>query len=380
MEREEALRIYAYIERPSSGYEGEEVGSSQPNQVEPGVAGQWHSFEADYWYRDANSNPPTNANSSRVTVKIEQQYYYKRGRGNNYEITVRGWLRKIHRGNLVGVPAFRVNRVIEVWDANGKSVFGPRVSNAADGNDLIFEGRIYLGERTFNVGPQQETPLGDLAADYRSYTEGYWNGKIPSVYLDQMHMGLRFVNDLPDQCDKPILKDVTQTANICDNTVDACLTFGPCSCDGMGLYLEWVYPGQTFSKKQSVQINASADSDNVICLYDLVSTNHRNYPTDVYWRAKYVPVTSTMDETPFIISQFETIFILHPHEPVPDINEAECLLLQRGALIEPYMKETCYNALGCADINVSNPDTEANARSCRIANGVATSEDMKEEI
>ena len=376
MEQEEALRIYAYIERPSSGYPGEEVGSSQPNQIEPGAAGQWHPFSADYWYRDANSNPPTNDNSSKVTVSIEQQYYYKRGKGNNYEITVRGWLKRIYRGDLKGVPQFRVNRVIEVWNANGKSVFGPAVSSAANGNDLIFEGRLYLGERTFNVGPQQQTPLGDLAADYRSYTQGYWNGQIPSQYLDQMHMGLRFVNDLPDQCDPPVNINVNQEADICDNTVDACLVFRPCSCEGMGLYLEYAYDGQSFSSDRSVQINASADSNNTICLYDLIPTNHTNEQTRIVWRAKYVPVDSTMDETAWTTGSFNTLFVLHPHEPVPDISEAECLLLQRGTLIEPYMSETCYGSV-CADTAVSNPTAEANARSCRFANNVATTEDLK---
>lgn len=375
---ESGLKIYSYIEVPSSGYPGEEVDSDNSAPKDPGAEGEWHPFVATYYYRDSNLLPvASNDSSSRVDVTIVQEYNYKKTLGNHYQITVRGYLTEIKRGDFrtsAGPIQHLVGRTIQVWGVNGNSVWGP-TQTYPDEEKVYFSGRLSLGEKTYDLKPGKSTPLDSLAADYRSYTTGYWTGAIPSPFLDQMHMGLMFENTLPDKCDAPSLITVTQNDDICDNTVEACLTFDACSCDGMGLVVEYMFGGDTWegakAKGQSVQIDASYVSKNTICLSGLPPTNHTKTPTILYWRAKFVPVTSDMPETEWTTGNLNMIFILAPHETVPDINPQECMNLQRGTLIDKYEQEVCYNEYGCADITVNVNSTAEDTRSCEIINGVS---------
>lgn len=379
MQQESGLKIYSYIEVPSSGYEGEEVGSDNSAPKDPGAEGELHEFSATYFYRDSNLLPnPSNNSSSRVDVSIAQVYSYKRTVGNHYQITVSGYLTKIARGGIQtsdGAITQNPGRTIQVWGVNGNSVWGPR-NTYPNQADTYFEGRLFLGQKTYDLKPGETTPLDSLAADYRSYTTGFWNGRdIPSRFLDQMHMGLMFENTLPTECDPPKLLSVRQADDICENDVEACLTFEPCSCDGMGLRLEYMFTGDTWenanAKGQQMQIDAAYESTNTICLSHLPPTNHTSAPLRLYWRAKFVPVTSDMPETKWVEGSFNMMFILAPHETVPDISPQECMQLQRGDLIPKYEAETCYNDFSCADVVAPNA-METDIEKCKITNGVSS--------
>lgn len=370
-----SLKIYAYIEIPSAGYEGEEVGSSVPSQINPGPEGQPNQFEATYWYRD--SQMANNNSSSRVDVTIRQEYTYNKLKNNRYSIKVKGYLTRIERGRLqtsAGQIVPSPGRTIQVWGVNRQSVFGPR-DTSPNREEEIFSGNAYLGEIAYELGPGGETALADLAADYRSYTTSYWNGKdIPSEYLDQMHMGLRFVNDLPKECDPPTMISVTQADDICENTVEACVRFTPSSCEGMGLVFEYRLGNESWedakAKGRSMQVAASDTMSTTICLPDLPPTNHTKSPVILSWRAKYIPITADMPETGWTEGSFQIIFILAPHETVPDISQQECSMLQRGDLIGKYEEETCYNEYSCADMYVPNPNREADLEECKKINGL----------
>lgn len=373
----EGLKISAYIEIPSSGYEGEEVGSNQETPTDPGAEGTWHEFNGTYFYRD--SQVGNNANSTRVDVVISQQYLYEKAKGNHYKVTVKGYLKSIKRGDKRGTVTCcttqNPSRTIEVFGVNGKSIFGPKVSNTSNADEVIFEGNAFLGENTYDLGPGEATPLDALSADYRNFTTGYWTGNIPSPYLDQMHMGLMFWNDLPKECDPPVLMGVTQTDDICENTVDVCLRYAPCSCEGMGLVLEYHYDGEDWSaaqaKGQTYRMEASNVGSNIICLNGLPPTNHTARPVHLYFRAKFIPLTSDMPETKWVEDMVTIMFILAPHETVPDISPEECSQLQRGDLIDKYQQEVCYNYSSCADMNVSNPNRDKDVENCKQVNGVA---------
>lgn len=366
----EGLQILGFIERPSSGYEGEEVGSTISTPTAPGPEGQWNQFTADYYYRDSNFDPGRNEDSSRVDVTILNEYKYEKLSGNHYKIEVRGYLTKIERGHINGsMPAYP-GRTIEVWGINGKSVYGPKDTSAVRA-EVIYSGKAFLGENTYDLGPGEKTDINALSADYRSYTTNYWNGAIPSKYLDQMHMGLMFVNELPEECDPPVHIRTTQVDDICENYVDATLVFGPCSCEGMALLFEWKYRGQGWDRAQQIKIPASAYGNNRISLYQLFPTNHTWNPVVVEWRAKFVPDTSDMPETDYIEGNFQTLFILHPHETVPDISEEECLKIKRGELIGKYEQETCYNEFSCADMDVNIGRHDKDVEECKKINGVA---------
>lgn len=376
----EGLKIYAFTEIPSAGYPGEEVGSSVPSRINPGPEGQPNQFEAQYFYRD--SQKADNNSSSRVDVTIRQEYTYNKLKNNRYSIKVKGYLTKIERGKLQtsnGAILPNPGRTIQVWGVNKQNVFGPR-NTYPNQAEVIFSGNAYLGEISYELGPGGETALADLACVYRSYTTGYWTGdpnrfdNPASEYLDQMHMGLRFVNDLPKECDPPEMTRVTQSDDICENTVDVCMRFSPSSCEGMGLVVQYHFKGESWDtavmKGQETQVNASDESSTTVCFYGLPPTNHTKNPTVFYWRAKYVPVTADMPETEWVEGQFNLMFILAPHETVPDIDENECSRLQRGDLIGKYEEETCYNDYSCADMTVRNPDREADVEECKKVNKV----------
>lgn len=372
---DDALKIYGFIEIPSSGYQGEEVGSTKPAPDTPGPEGQPNQFDCTYFYRDSQNG--TNSRSTRVDVTIRQEYTYNKTSGNHYHIKVKGWLTKIVRGRKDtsgGSIAQNPTRTIQVWGVNGQSVFGPTASSPAS-EGTIFSGNAYLGEIEYDLKPGERTELKALSADYRSYTTGYWTGAIPSKYLDQMHMGLMFENGLPDECNPPKLINGTQTEDICENEIKAVMTFEPCSCEGMALVFEYHFNGESWAdaaaKGQVRQINASNVSPNVIELQHLPPTNHTWNPVILYWRAKYIPIDSDMPETPYTEDSFQMNFILHPHETVPDIDAQECAKLQRGDLIEKYLEEVCYNEFSCADKRVNNTKRDADVEECKRINGVA---------
>lgn len=381
MQQESGLKIYSYIEVPSSGYPGEGVDSSNDAPKDPGTEGEWHDFDATYWYHDCNLlKNPTDKSSTQVNVSITQEYMYKRTLGNHYQVTVRGWLTKIDRcckNEEAGIVSPRPGRTIQVWGVNGNSVWGPTETvTSNEGN--IFSGKLFLGQNTYDLKPGEKTPLDSLSADYRSYTTGYWapGGPIPSSFLDQMHMGLMFENTLPTECDPPKIVTITQEDDICENEVTACLIFAPCSCDGMGLRLEYMFPGDTWenakAKGQYVEIPASYETSNRVCLYNLPPTNHTNNVLAMNWRAKFYPIESDMPETKWTTEQLEMMFILAPHETVPDISPEECLKLQRGDLIPKYETETCYNELSCADVTVQTDSRVTATQGCKIVNGVSS--------
>lgn len=379
MESEPKLRIYGDFEFESGGYEGEEHGSDRAKNeaIDPGEAGMPHEYIGHYFYRDSNELPGTDTRSSKVNVEIRQVYTWNRAKGNHFQINVKSYLTSIVRSWLVttgGKIERDPARVISVFDANGQVRFGPRTSyiNVAE---EIFKGNIYLGETDYDLGPASSTPTQYLVK-YQNYTYGLWDeaGRpVPSEFLDQIRMGLAFVNNLPAECDPPQFISANQTDNICENTVDACLTFAPCTCEGMALVLEYILPGQDWNsvsdRGQVIQQYASWETNNVVCIDNLPPTNHINEPMILTFRAKYIPLDNEMPETKWTTESIQLIFVLAPHETVPDISQQECVALGRGELIDKYNQEVCYNEFSCAD-RVTQTDDSALDK-CKEVNGVS---------
>lgn len=368
----DGLQARGWVQIVSGGYDGEDRG------VSSGISSSYQPIsnegerEITYFYRDSQIG--NNSSSTRVEVTLKERWSYTKESNNRFNITVEAWLTEIKRtdkqGNITCCSSTNPSRTIQVYNHNGTIVWGPKETNTAQ-PETIMTGNVYLGKRTYLLEPQKETPINELSGDYLNYTTGYWAGNVPSEYADQLRFGIQFFNGLPDECDPPQLIGVTQTDDICENTVRACMTFAPCSCEGMALHLEWRYRGQSWSSDRSTDLSASAVDPIEICLEPLLPTNHTWDPVMLEWRAKFVPVFTTMQETKWTEDSFQMMFILHPHETVPDINPQECSQLGRGDLIPKYTSETCYNEFSCADQSVNVNGSSADVENCKKVNGVS---------
>lgn len=361
---EEALQARGWVEIVYGGYNGEEKGagnSLDPQFVDVPMQGE---LTVDYFYRDTNYavNSPTlnlNNSSSRVDVKMKTSWDATRGENNIYNIHTETYILSIARSDKresLAPIAYNPTRTINVSGTVG-TVLTNLISSPAN-TGVIWSGNKLVSSNDYKVKPGQAVSPNELSAFYLNYTTGYWNppptpSNTPSPFVDGMRMGVQFKNNLPDRCDDPVLSSVTQTPDICENEIEACFSFAPCSCTGMGLRFEYHYDGESWEMAkgagQIVDMPASSTSLNTFCLQHLPPTNHTNNPVIIYWRAKYYPITAEMPETDWATGDVDMVFILHPHETVPDISPQECSKLERGELIENYESETCYNEFSCAD-------------------------------
>lgn len=358
---EEALQARGWIQITQPGYRGEEIdarGDLTENFQNVPLSG---SATVKYRYRDTNyatdsTTVDLNNSSSRVVVTMKTTWAAEKGSNNRYNIHTETYIlsivREDKRESLAPI-SYNPTRTINVSGTVGNVLKNLVSSPAATGT--IWTGNQPVSINDYKVNPGQEVSPNELSATYLNYTTGYWSpgNALPSPFVDEMIMGVQFKNNLPDECDPPMLIGVTQTDDICENVVEACLRFAPCSCEGMGMRLEYHFDGESWGDAkglgQVVEINASNVSTNTVCLSRLPPTNHTNMPVILYWRAKYYPITVEMPETDWTEDNFDMMFILHPHETVPDINPTECSYLDRGELIGKYESEVCYNQFSCAD-------------------------------
>lgn len=360
----EGLQVRGWVEITQGGYAGEEKG------VSSGLTGSFTDAEdvgettATYYYRDSNllegQLPNLNNSSSQVDVKMKTKWSAKKGSNNHIIVDTETFILSISRCCKRNNPPISYNptRTINVSGTRGNVLRDLVSSPASEG--VIWSGNKSLGKNTYDIAPGKEVSPNELSATYLNYTTGFWSpgNPLPSQFVDEMKMGVQFKNNLPDECAPPALLQVEQTDDICENEVEACLIFAPCSCEGMGLHLEYRFDTESWEDAvgsgQVVEQNALNNANNVVCLQHLPPTNHTGSPVVFYWRVKYYPITSDMPETTVVNGNFEMIFILHPHETVPDITPQECAKLQRGDLIGKYEEETCYNEFSCADLPMIN--------------------------
>lgn len=356
---QDGLQARGWVQITQGGYQGEEkdaYGDLNSTFRDVPLEGE---ATVTYTYRDSNflegqlSN--LNDSSTRVNVQMKTTWKAEKGSNNIYNIHTETYILSITRDDKRNNPAISYNptRTINVSGSVG-NVLANLVSSPAN-TGTIWTGNKLVSKNDYSVKPGQEVSPNELSAIYLNYTTGRWHpgDKLPSQFVDEMRMGVQFKNNLPDKCDDPVLISITQTEDICENEVEVCFRFAPCSCEGMGFHFEYHYDGESWSDAkangQIVDFPASAAAANSFCLQHIPPTNHTNKPVIIYWRAKYYPITADMPETEWTEGNFQVVFILHPHETVPDISPQECAMLERGELIGKYESETCYNEFNCAD-------------------------------
>lgn len=369
----EGLKARGIVFQRSTGYPSEEYSNDFNVPADIELIG---SRTVTYSYRDSNtSDLGDNNNSTRVQATFKFEWNITQGSNNSFDIDVKCYLAGIVRNDKRGYVSANPGRRIWVYDGKGNLKWGPKDSNPAT-TGTIYSGNLFVSEIKYTLKPETSSDASQMSVEYVNWTVTKGSPEdVNSPFVDHLMLGIQFVNEKPKECDPPVLMGVTQTDDICENTVEACLKFAPCSCEGMGLVLQYHFDGEDWgaaeAKGQTRQIDASNSSPNVICLQDLPPTNHTWAPVHLYWRAKYIPITSEMPETPWVSGSFEIIFILAPHETVPDISSEECAMLKRGDLIDKYQQEVCYNEFSCADMAVQNPSRDKDVEECKKINGVS---------
>lgn len=337
-----------------------------------------------YIYSDSPNNPGRNSQSTQVKVTVRDTWHVEQDDVNNLHIQTTTNVLSISRFKQIG-PTSRFSRDIYIYPANRDWLGGQIFEYLNDPEAILDTITVPVdGDHTvynnFVLGPGQESATSTIT--YRNLAQGYNNFLfVPSLYLDALRMGLRFKNNLSPDLPTPILVRVDQVEDICENYVDATLTFEPINLGGTQLYIEYRYGSQDWSSSRSVTVPVAKDSPTTVILTGLIPTNHTNSPVTLYFRAKYIPTVTTLNESDWLYEDFVTIYIPAPNMTVPDINTQECNTISKGGYIPNFESEQCYTEYTCADQedirNSVLAKNEQYNRNCRIKNGVATAEDLK---
>lgn len=336
------------------------------------------------WYLYSDSNSARNSQSTRVKVYITNEYDISYDSQNNMVLDVATRVDKIERAQYRGNAAIPsgAGRSIFLYapDAPNKVLWSVRNDNVNTSHTINVN--YTLPKRTGIVlAPGQSTNLGTVL--YWNVVTGYepYLGR-PSIYTDAMEMGLVFQNNMPTELEPPVLLDVVQVPDICENYVDSVMTFKGPIISGVKLHLEWGYESEPVNA-HVVEMDGSKGVNLDVILYQLAPTNHTDRPRSIKWRAKWMPTTAKIKESEWSEGTYQIMFILHPHETVPDISGLECSAISKGELLPRYESEVCYSEDACADLpNVRDKllaRLKEKNKDCRIMNGVATAEDLKED-
>lgn len=346
------LQIRGFCDIIAGGYPNEEKGveNAYVNWQNINDAGE---VQARYWYSDSNRG--SNAYRSQTDVTVKTVWNATMNDENVVTVHADTYLVRVER---VAFPAGSNGDVGSV----GRSVFvyapgAPCSTSPAHTiwqhrhiaprfNGTIFSGQILVSSADYVIPPAKSTNTKTLLT-YRNVTDGYESLLcVDSTYTDAMVMGFQFRNNLPSQLPRPVLSEIRQEPDICEDSVTALMTFTAPGVGGANLYLEYRYEGEDWdSDRHSVTVAAPRTGTFVVKLEGLTPSRDNNNPVKVYWRAKYKPRTVQMEEGEWTYGEFNTIFVPPPNMSVPDITEPECVEIDSGNLIPPFDEIVCYG--GC---------------------------------
>ena len=175
----------------SGGYTGEDIGGSGglgTNWVNIGDTG---TSTATYYFTD--SRTMDNANSSRVNVIVKDSWRVTNiDDWNNITITITTTVAGISRGNLRGSTSGTRDMFARQQAGSGNiwSIYGDNIATAHN----ISNG-FTVGTYSYTIAPQ--TTLSRSSIYFRSNVSGHSGDPTPSIYVDEMWMGIGFKNVLP---------------------------------------------------------------------------------------------------------------------------------------------------------------------------------------
>lgn len=175
----------------SGGYPGEDYGASG------GLGGNWvnvndvGSTTATYYFTD--SRTMQNENSSRVNVTLQDSWRILNVDDNNnviLQLTTK--ILGISRGNLRGSTSGTRNMFVR-QTAGGGVIWATYNDNIATAHTI--SGAFNIGTYTYTIAPQ--STWNRTSVYFRSNVSGHDGDSPPSIYVDEMSMGVGFKNVLP---------------------------------------------------------------------------------------------------------------------------------------------------------------------------------------
>lgn len=306
--------------------------------------------QATTYYVYSDSNAALNSKSSKVRVRVTDKWDMEVDDSNVMTVNVQTYIESVTRYDKRGSDT-----------STGRNLYAFKPDNDARGQEFwkaLNSNPTAMGSIGATPSPTVHNKFvlapgeisGSTTITFRNVVSGRDSMMFGrNIYTDAIRMGLRFKNGLPTDLPIPVFVGMTQKEDICENYVDVDLEFEPIKVNGAAIYLEWRYEGQDWAEERSVQINVYRDTPIHVPIGGLAPTNHTATPVHVYWRAKFVPVTSKLKESDWAYGDFYTIYVPAPNMTVPDISPAECSSIQKGEFIPWYDHEQCYNEWSCAD-------------------------------
>lgn len=376
------LEARGYNEIFVGGYEGEIKGVEQAYENWAKVPmNNLAGVDSYYYYRD--SNVSKNEVSAETKVYIRTGWEATADDSNVITITTYTYVTGVEKYIPAGSSGMTLRQGRQIRAYAPSTPCGPSAQWTSVMVPVSYYGGIagspglpvLISKNTYTL-PPQATSESKSAIVVRNVVEGYeyrlCDDSPSNIYLDAMYMGFQFRNNLPNDLPIPVLHEVEQTPDICENVVDLIFTFEPISIGGAELYLEYKFGNLDWSEDRSVAKKVIKGSPTTVTVYGLPPTNHTKNPVVVYWRAKYRPSGSTLLESDWLYEDTQIMYIPAPNMTVPDITTPECNLIARGEFVPQWTSEQCYNEWSCADQEGPEmlEEEQKLLEECRIMNGV----------
>lgn len=176
----------------SGGYPGEGIGSNGVTQDWTETSGMSGSSTVTYYYHD--SALMTDANSTKVSVTVTDEWSAVKDSDNTYRVTVHSVLNSIVRERVGSPAAFSTSMFVRRYAGGPNMWTSGGCVNAAINASYV--NNVDLGTYTIVLPPGHATDTQG-AVYYRSNMCGHDNTNPPSIYVDEYWLGINFRNVLP---------------------------------------------------------------------------------------------------------------------------------------------------------------------------------------
>lgn len=176
----------------SGGYPGEQIGSDGIIQNWTDVPVATSSNTVSYWYRD--SDTADNANSSRVVIRITDNYSIVKNEDRSFTVTVSSTIDSIVRDDVRGNPGSNTRNIFVRRNKDSAIIWSKRNDDISTAHTIATN--INLGTSSFTLKP--DGGINDHGTAYiRNNLSGYDSLTPPDSKIDEFWIGVNFRNTLP---------------------------------------------------------------------------------------------------------------------------------------------------------------------------------------
>lgn len=318
------LAIRGHTNIISGGYVDEEIGASRQflNWTDQPLTG---SVSSSYYYHDSDFG--RDAQSTRVTVTIVDEWHAVRQPNNSIVITTHSYLTSIVRHNRRGY-AGSIGRTIRVRQGTSGPWLREWWRTPVNAVQTIFSGRLNLGTKTHTLYPEgtpgqpSETYTGTIY--YRNTTAGMEESTPPNAYTDEFYMGINYKNTLPRKLKPPVVYEIIQYPEICkyQAMADFLMSMDDIPAgdnDTHTIHLQ-VASDPNFTAPMNFYASAKRSADGVA--YFRVNGIALKPSTKYYYRVQLRQPDNY--ETDWRYGNFMTIAVIKPKEVAPEFSDADC--------------------------------------------------------